>query len=378
MCVLHVITTINRGGAENHLRELVGHQLRKGWKVTVAYLRGNGYWSEELRELGAMVVPLGLRRYGDPRPLWRLSRLLQQGGFELVHAHLPPAELYARVALKVTAMNEVPFVVSKHNDCRFHPLPGERIMGRWVAKRAAAVIAISEAVRRYMTGSTLGLPASQVRTIRYGIDPTPFEDSSRRSELRREWGVSEKAMVIGCVGRLVQQKSIETLIRAFSLFLNKHRGESKLVIVGHGPLEQELRRCAQGCGVDKHVVWAGFREDVPAVMNAFDLFALSSVFEGFGLVLLEAMAAGRPVIATRAGAIAEVVVDGVTGYLAAPRQPLGLLEAMGKLSDPEQRARMGAAGRRRVREEFTLEQMCGRTDALYAECLGAELRSLCV
>lgn len=380
MHVLHVITTINRGGAENHLLELVRYQVGRGWKVTVAYLLGDGYWQRELTAMGVAVAPLGLRRYGDPRPLWRLLKLLKGSRFDLVHAHLPPAELYLRVALVLAGMKRLPFVISKHNDCPFHRLPGEKAMGRRVAARAAAVIAISSAVERYMTGPDLGLPADLVHTIRYGIDPAPFEQANARKQLRKEWGIAERELVIGCVGRLVEQKSIDTLIRAFALFINKCKGEhaAKLVIVGHGPLEESLRHCAQSSGAADNIVWAGFREDVPAVMSAFDIFALSSIFEGFGLVLIEAMASGLPVIATRAGAIGEVVVDGVTGLLAPVRQPLALLEAMGKLSEPRVRERMGKAGRERVKQEFTLERMCESTEALYQRCLQAEQRSVSV
>lgn len=369
--VLHVITTVNRGGAENHLLELVRHQRARGMEVTVAYLRGDGYWVAPLRALGAEVYAMGLRAYGDWRPLQRLVRLLRGNAFTLVHAHLPPAELYCRVALKVAGLEELPFLISKHNDCAFHRLPGERMMGRWVARRAEAVIAISEAVRRYMIDDTLGLPEGQVRTILYGIDPQPFEavSAGQREALRRQWGCSEKTLVVGCVGRFVEQKSIDTLIRAFALFLQGAKCEARLVLVGHGPMERQLREQAEACGVGTQVIWAGFRPDIPVVMSAFDLFALSSVFEGFGLVLLEAMAAGLPVLATRAGAIGEVVVDGVTGILAQPRQALGLMEGMARLSDRELRLRMGSAGRARVKQKFTLEAMCARTDALYQQCV---------
>ena len=156
--VLHTITGIERGGAENHLFDLVKHQLASGMRVTVAYLRGQGYWAPTLRKLGARVDFLKLRFYGDPRPLNLLRVILAETKFDLIHAHLPPAELYTRVALAVRGDDSTPLLISKHNDCPFHPsLPGERAIGRWVARRAKMVIAISEAVHRYMTGPALGL-----------------------------------------------------------------------------------------------------------------------------------------------------------------------------------------------------------------------------
>lgn len=367
--VLHTITGIERGGAENHLFDLVKHQLASGMRVTVAYLRGQGYWAPTMRKLGARVDFLKLRFYGDPRPLRLLRAILAETRFDLIHSHLPPAELYTRVALATRGDTTTPVLISKHNDCPFHRLPGERVLGRWVASRAEFVIAISEAVNRYMTGSALGLPASQVRTIRYGIDSTPYENvpQEKVAALRSEWGVNDDTFVIGFAGRLVEQKAIPKLLEAYALFRKTNSSDTRLVLAGRGELDGELRQCAARLGISDHVVWAGFREDVPVMMRAFDAFALTSVHEGFGLVLVEAMAAERPVIATRSGAIPEVVLEGETGFLA--NDPQEVAQALAKLCDPELRARFGAAGRRRVKERFDLDRMCAETDALYRELL---------
>src|SRR5262249_28014382 len=161
------------------LVELVRHQRASGVEVTVAYLRGRGYWVPTLREMGATVHDLRLRFYGDLRPLRLLRRVLAETRFDLVHAHLPPAELYVRLALLGTSAKALPMIISKHNDCPFHRVPGERVLGRWVARRASAVIAISEAVRKFMTGPALGLPAEKVHAIYYGIDVQPFENVTR-------------------------------------------------------------------------------------------------------------------------------------------------------------------------------------------------------
>ena len=142
--------------------------------------------------------------------------------------------------------------------------------------------------------------------------------------------------------------------------------KARLVIVGVGPLMEELRQLADELGIASHVEWAGFREDIAAVMAGFDIFALTSLYEGLGLVLLEAMAAGVAVAATRVGAIPEVVVDGETGLLVEAGKPAELAAAFQKLSDGTVRARMGEAGRRRVIEHFTLERMWKETDELYA------------
>lgn len=369
--VLHVITAFDRGGAENHLAALVRLQRQHGMEVTIAYLRGRGSLATGMHALEVKVHPLALRFYGDLRPLARLRRLIAGGAFQLVHAHLPPAELYVRLALLGTSAKALPLVISKHNDCRFHALPGELLMERWVARRAAGIITISDAVRKFMSRRGIGAARCRMQTIPYGIDLGPAGEVAPEAvaALRREWGARRDTLVVGFVGRVVAQKSIDTLIRAFALFLRQTGCDAKLVIVGDGPLVSVLRRYASEAGVAEHVVWAGFREDIPAVMEAFDVFALTSIFEGFGLVLAEAMAARRPIVATRVSAIPEVVLHGETGLLADPRSAEGIADALTKLTDRALRVRLGGAGYERVRDHFTLERMWQATEAVYAHAL---------
>lgn len=366
--ILHTITDFDVGGAENHVLELVRHQRSLGLDVSVAYLRGRGEWIATVRGWGGEAYDLGLRYYGDLRPFRALRELLKKQRFSLVHAHLPPAELYTRCALLGLA-DAPPLIISKHNDCPFHRLPGEKLVERWVARRASAVIAISEAVHRYMAGR--GVARKRLVTIPYGIDIAPFAaiSADEVSGCRRAWGIADGQLAIGFVGRLVEQKSIDTLIRGFAAFLRETEVDAKLVIVGTGALHKALQRCAEAEEVAGRIVWAGFRSDIPLVMSAFDVFAMTSIFEGFGLVLVEAMAAGRPVLASRVSAIPEVVIDGENGILVPPRSPAAVAKALARLSDPALRQRFGSAGRRRAFEHFTLERMWQTTDATYLRAL---------
>jgi glycosyltransferase involved in cell wall biosynthesis len=367
--VLHVITGIDRGGAENHLFDLVRHQRASGMAVTVAYLRGNGYWAAPLRALGLEVHALGLRFYGDPRPLLRLRRVINGEELDLVHAHLPPAELYCRFALLGISAKRLPMIVTKHIDEPFCKLPGNLQLGRWVARRAARVIAISNAVRTYLTDFYLRLPPEQVVTIYYSLDAAPYLAAQPEAvaRLRKEWGISEETIVVGTAARLVPQKSLDTLIEGFAMFASGCAAPAKLVIAGCGPLEADLREHARKHGIADRVVWAGFREDIPVVMSAFDIFALTSLYEGFGLVVLEAMAAGRPVIASRSSALPEVVADGETAILIPTLQPEAVAGALQQLAEPERRRALGESGRRRAVGEFTPAVMFEKTDKLYAD-----------
>lgn len=370
MNVLHVITTINRGGAENHLVELVHGQLASGLGVAVAYLKGDGYWTAALQEAGAEVTGLGLRRYGELAPLWRLRRLLAGFAPDIVHAHMPPAELYVRLALLGSRGGRPPLVISKHNDEPFFRGPGQRCLGRWVARGGAHLIAISDAVNRY-SYANLGAPAKKVTTVHYGIDPAPYAavDGEAVTVLRAAWNVPADAWVIGTVARLVPQKALPVMLEGYAAYRATATRPSRLVLVGRGLLEAELKSLAARLGIGEEVVWAGFREDIPTVMRAFDCFALTSSYEGFGLVLLEAMAAARPVVATAVSAIPEVVADGETGLLCPAGDAAAVAAAFARIEDPALRATLGRAGALRAGERFTLERMVAKTVAIYQECI---------
>jgi glycosyltransferase involved in cell wall biosynthesis len=371
MRVLHVITEINRGGAENHLFELVKGQLGRGLDVLVAHLKRDDYWAVPLRGLGARVEPLGLIRYGDLGPIARLRRLIKVWQPHVVHAHLPPGELYARLAL--LGSGSIPFIISKHNDEPFYRGLGHLALGRWVARRAACVIAISDAVRSYV-GPQLSIPFARLAVVHYGIDPGPYAavDGETRSAIRAGWGIQPEELVIGTVARLFPQKAVHVLLHAYATYRKRGRRPARLVIVGRGPLEQELKSIAAKLNIGADIVWVGFREDVPAVMMAFDTFVLTSSYEGFGLVLLEAMAAARPVIATAVSAIPEIVQDNVTGLLCPPGDHARIGAAMIQLEDPDERARLGSAGKVRAIEQFSLERMVASTISLYQSCVGEE------
>jgi glycosyltransferase involved in cell wall biosynthesis len=367
--ILHTITAINRGGAENHLVDLIQHQLKTGCRVSLAYLKASGYWTEKLTAAGAQVYPLGLAMYGDPRPIFKLRRLIEEKEFDLIHAHLPPAELYTRLALLFRGRKRPPLLISKHNEEPFYKGPGQKWLARWVAKRAARVIVISDAVGRYMAGPNAGIPTQKLSRIYYGLDCEKNQNVPPEAvaKVRSGWNVPEEGFLIGFVGRLVAQKDIFTLLDGFARFHSKY-ADSRLVIVGKGPLEDSLKSFAHQLGIGDSVIWAGFRDDISHVMAALDVFALTSHYEGFGLVLLEAMAAGVPVVGTRVGAIPEVVHAGETGVLIGPGRPEELCSAFESLLDPHSRERMGEAGRKRAEDSFGLGAMCSGTDALYARC----------
>jgi glycosyltransferase involved in cell wall biosynthesis len=367
MKILHAITGINRGGAENHLVDLIQGQVDRGHQIAVAYLKGNGYWQQMLESLGVRVIHLKLHYYGEIQPILRLRSLIENLKPDLVHAHLPPAELYVRLALLGLSSQTLPLIISKHNDALFYRGLGQQWVGSWVAKRAQFLIGISEAVKSNTCLQSLGCSPQKVVTIPYGIDPTPYEEVNVEAVkvLRSRWSMSDNTYAIGTVARLVPQKAIDTLLKGFSLYLKTAAQPAKLVIVGIGKLEAPLKQQARELGIQEQTIWAGFREDIPVVMNALDLFVLSSLYEGLGLVLLEAMAAAKPIVATRTSAIPETIEDRVTGLLVPPQRPKSLAEAFQFFEDCQARIHFGKAGRLRVKQKFTRDNAIDRTLSLY-------------
>lgn len=370
MNILHVATTFNRGGAEQHIVDLAQTQLREGHRVTIAFLRrGYDYWAGHMRAAGAHVVDLGLERYPEPAPLCRLAGIIWKERPDIIHAHLQPAELYTRLSLLFPWIPRVPMLISKHNDEPFFPGRGSRQLGRWVARRAHRVIAISEAVRQNTCLKDLGLPPEKVVTIRYGIDPAPYQAVTQEeiTRWRAGFGIGPGQLLIGTVARFVPQKALHVLLDGYAAFrkLTPELHDVRLMLVGRGPLEDELRGQARRLGIEREIIFAGFREDIVTAMRSMDVFALTSNYEGFGLVLVEAMAAGAPVVASRVSSIPEIVVDGQTGFVFPAGDSRALGMKLAALRDPAIRRQMGEAGLLRIRNQFRLEDVWRRMRPLY-------------
>jgi glycosyltransferase involved in cell wall biosynthesis len=363
--ILHVSTTLNRGGCENNLAELLIRQKSAGHPVAIAYLKGDGYWARLLTDKGIRVVSLGLNRYGDIAPIWTLRRLIKEVRPDILHVHLAPAELYT--ALAMMGMRRPPaLIIGKHNDEPFYRGPGQRLVGTWVARKAAKFIAVSDAVKKHMC-SELDQSPSRVAVVHYGIDPGPFErvKESEWRAIRVEWNVPENAILIGAAAQFDGRKALHILLAGYARYRQQAQSPSRLVLLGRGPLEQELRQLAAQLGIADEVIWAGFREDMNVVMNALDIFTLTSVREALGLVFLEAMSASKPVIATAVGGIPDVVLDEETGLLCPVNDSEQISKAMSRYEDAGLRARLGAAGHARVKNDFTVAHMVDEVFNVY-------------
>ncbi len=367
MRVLHFITTLDVGGAEMHLLAQVRGQVAAGHAVSVAWWKGAGSLAPEFAAAGAHVA--GRLSFAG------LLRALRSA--DLVHTHLLKADAAGALAALATGRRRR-LVSSKHNDEQILRRPWVSRVHGWLGNVPERVIVLSDHVGRFVRQFGR-VDAARMRRIYYGLDPAPFAaartaPADRRRELRASFGFQEQDTVMVCVARFAPQKAHDVLLRAFAAARGKEPG-LRLLLVGDDPFgdgRERAQALAGELGLGGACVFAGIRRDVPALMAASELFVMCSLWEGLGLVFLEAMATGLPVLATDVSAVPEVVVHGETGVLVPPADDAALAAAMVDLArDPDRRARLGRAGVERVRARFGLERMVQETLAVYGELPGA-------
>jgi glycosyltransferase involved in cell wall biosynthesis len=253
-------------------------------------------------------------------------------------------------------------VSSRHNDDRYLLGPF-RYVDRLFARRAHAVIAISDAVKDFLEQA--GLPREKLVTVRYGLDAIPGTPSEQSPA---EVGITRAAPLLLAIGRLIAQKDHATMIEAFARTHIEHP-DAMLVILGDGPLQDETQAHINRLGLEGAVLLPG-RLGIRDWLKRADIFVHTSRWEGFGLVLLEAMLAELPIVATRVSAVPEVVDDGVTGILVTPGDVVGVADSLTRLLNEPTRARaLGRAGLERARSDFSIARMAEATIAVYATTL---------
>jgi glycosyltransferase involved in cell wall biosynthesis len=361
--VLHLHKIKGLSGSERHLIALLPALRAQGIDAQVLALDVAGSDAPRFyAELDAAGVPCRLVRCTadvNPRMARDVVRAVRAERPDLLHTHLVHGDVYGSIASRLT---RVPFVSSRHNDDRYLLGPF-RYVDRAFARHARRLVAISDAVRRFLERA--GLPREKLVTVHYGLDELPAGPSEVSPE---DAGVPEDAPLAVAVGRLIAQKDHATLLRAFARVRREHP-DARLGILGGGPLESETRALADELGLDGAVLLPG-RVETRDWLERADVFVHTSRWEGFGIVLLEAMLARLPVVATRVSAVPEIVADGDTGLLVEPGDDEGVAAALARLlADPARARALGEAGYERAREEFSVARMTERTLAVYGEAL---------
>lgn len=364
--VLWLTKGLGLGGAERLLSLSLARVDRNRFHVDVAYVLP---WKDALvDEIQAHGVDVHCLGSPSPRAAWprRLRRLLQDRAYNIVHTHSPLPAVAARIFLPRRTVA----VHTEHNEWpRYRRLT--RVTNAATYQRNTAVLAVSQGVadsiRRPRWSPWVSLPPVEV--VHHGIDESRVRRGPEaRSKARRLLGIEKGQKVVGSVANFSPKKDQRTLLEAVRRLVPRHP-DVRVVLVGTGPLEPELRRQASEPDLVGRVHFAGLRDDVQAILPAFDVFALSSLHEGLPIALLEAMATGLPCVATRVGGAPELIADGHSGFLVPPRSARDLAAAIDEvLCDAELASAFGKASVE-IAGGFSIGSAVRRTESIYEEIL---------
>src|SRR5437867_3472544 len=353
MFSLHIDTARTWRGGQNQVLLTVNGLRALGHRAAlVAHPDG------ELRRRaaeGMELIQLAPRTEMDLSAAWRLSRVIKRLRPDVIHAHDAHGTAMASLALSFGAPAPTPALVAARR-VDFHLRRNS--FSRWKHRQVDCFIAASDAIRRMLVGD--GIPVERITVVHEGID-LDHVLAAPRVDLHAEFWLPRHAPVVGNVAALVPHKGQRHLIDAARLVV-RELPDARFLILGEGELREHLERVVREHHLEKHVLLPGFRTDVIGCIKDFDLFVMSSVTEGLGTSLLDAMASSRAIVATRAGGIPEIVEDGKTGLLVDPRDHTAMALAIVRLlNEPALRTRMGESGLARVTERFTVARMVAET-----------------
>lgn len=350
---MFVVPLLKAGGAERHLTTLLPRLDPARFVATVVCIGGEGDLFDDVRTAGIDATALNLGKWQAIRALRELISLIRRSRPDVVVVSGYNAETLGRIAARVAGAEHT--IMWVHNASEITPRgPVQRAVDRTLIRWTSGYFGVAETQRQFLVHQR-GYPADKVRIIHNGVDPALFDVTTDRRALA-EFGVGQHDPVVGILGSLRPEKDHGTFLRAARLVVDR-MPNANFLVVGDGQCRTDLEVLCRELRITANVHFAGARSDVARMLRAIDVFTLTSTTECLPMALLEAMACARPAVCTAVGGVAEVLTDGVTGYLVPPRDPERLADrVMRLLSDPAAARRMGRAGRRRVEAEFGLDR----------------------
>jgi len=360
--VLHIIGTLEIGGAENQLVTLAPVLGSGHYSTHVCCLYHEGVQANTLRAKGIHVVSLNMRMRYWPIAIYKLFRLIKRLKPGVVHTHLYEAGIWGRIVAKIAGVSVI--ITTEHGMTLWkkrHHLIIEGFVNRFTDR----MIAVSEDIRQRRIRDE-GVSPDKIIMIPNAVDIVRFGVTDSRERVRRELGLETSALVIGTVARLVTAKRLDNLLEAAQMVC-KAFPQARFLIIGDGPLRDELEHQAVNLGLaPQHVLFLGSRQDIPELLSAMDIFALSSEREGLPVSLLEAMAASRPVVITRVGGIPQVIQDRHNGLLVSPHDPKAIAGAILALAeDSTLCGSIAREGYRTVEAQYSINVVGQQIVALY-------------
>lgn len=364
--IIHIIKVKGVSGAENHLLTLLSELSRDVQIHLIMLVEMQNLMTDfvsDFKKNGVEVTRIVINHHSDFSLIWKIYYLIRKIRPHIVHTHLIHADLYGILAAVLAGTKILISTKHGYDDYEktsfFYKL--NSISNRWLSK----VITISDALQ-VKVAEAEGIPNSKMITIYYGLDGEAYASKSDAGLARSLLNVTNDACLIGTVGRLIPVKGYEILLEAVAGI----ELDFRLLIMGDGPLKDRLERVSLELGLADKVKFLGFISDVSRMLSGLDIFVLPTLGEGFGLVLLEAMAHRLPIVSTNTMAVPEIVEDQKTGILVPPRDVAALKEAIELLIRAvDQRAKMGKRGWEKLIRMFSVDKMVYQTGGLYQELL---------
>ncbi len=364
--ILFLSTSSGPGGAEQVISNLAASIDPAKYRGVLCLFRP-GWLQERSQGCGVPTYVIPTQGMTDWRWAFRFRDLLKDEHVDLIHAHEFDANVQGTT---VAAYLGIPLVATVHGKHYFWEKFRRRLAYRWVSRRAT-MVAVSEDLRRFIV-ENVGIASDRISVLYNGVNVPPAPVPADIETCRREMNVPDTDRVIGVVGNLYPVKGHQYLIDAIPAVLEKYP-DTSFVFAGRGELENDLKQQVNRLGLDKRVHFLGLRQDIPRILALLDVFVLPSLSEGLSMAILEAMMAGKPVIATRVGGNPEIVLDGETGFLVTPKDSHALAASLiALLKDRHLAIQFGEKGKRRAEHQFSLQIMVSAYQSLYDKCLRTE------
>ena len=368
--VLHLVEKLEVGGLERIVACIAGNIDRNRYDIEVWCSSQAGPVADGLSRDGIKVRVLGINSCYSPRSVLKLAGLFKEHGPDILHTHTYFDNTLGRMAALGAGVPVA--IVHVHSIYSGQYSPMNILVERLLSFFTDKVICCSEAVKEFVLKGEKIAP-SKVTVILNGVDPAPFIRPLDRRSCRASLGLGDGETVIITVAALTSRKGQRFFLQAMADIVKKHE-DVRYLVVGGGPLGDALKAQAESLGIGCNVVFTGERGDVPDLLRISDIFVLpSSIVEGLPVSVIEAMAAGLPVVATKVGGVHEVVEDGMTGILVPPEDPGAIAKAvLSLLADRDKAGRMGDEGREVFLEKFSSRAMVAGVEALYQDLVEKE------
>ena len=366
--VLQVVDGLGAGGAEKKLFELVKHMDTSRFHTTFCSLGLVEEICSDFYDLDVESTILPRRSWWDWGHVFRLAGLMKRQEIDIVMTTLFYADVLGALAGRMAGVKAVfSWETISSPDWL---VPRRLLLYRFATRYTKKIVAVSQATARFLKEER-GVPEDRILVIPYGVDLDKYR-TQRSEKIRTELGFRPKNTVVGVVARLEPQKGHVYLIRAARKIIDAYPSV-RFAFIGKGGLRDELEQMIREAGLDDHFMFLGFREGIPRILRAVDIFTLPSLFEGLPNVILEAMAAGKPVVASSVDGSVEAVVDEETGLLFPPKDSEALADALVRLlKHPKAAQEMGMKGRKRVEDHFALKRQVAEFETLYMSGMNAQ------